>query len=190
MPTSVQTSFLPDDAPEARALARAAALRGTPGSFDELHGLIAEAAAAGHALAPAWQAFFDAAGSDGWVDLAQTKSRIQRRVQDDGVTYNVYAEGAAAANAWPLEPLPFLIDAAAWALIEKGVTQRARLLDAVLADVYGSRSLLDEGLLPASLVLAHPQYLRAMHGCRPAGGVHLHVAAFDLARGPDGDWRV
>jgi uncharacterized circularly permuted ATP-grasp superfamily protein/uncharacterized alpha-E superfamily protein len=190
MPTSVQTSFLPDDAPEARALARAAALRGTPGSFDELHGMIAEAAAAGHALAPSWQAFFDAAGSDGWVDLAQTKARIQRRVQDDGVTYNVYAEGAAAANAWPLEPLPFLIDAAAWAAIEKGVTQRARLLDAVLADVYGSRSLLDEGLLPASLVLAHPQYLRAMHGCRPAGGVHLHVAAFDLARGPDGQWRV
>ncbi|MEO5687080.1 MAG: circularly permuted type 2 ATP-grasp protein [Burkholderiaceae bacterium] len=190
MPTSVQTSFLPDDAPEAAALARAAAQRGTPGSFDELHGLIAEQAATGHALAPPWQAFFDAAGSEGWVDLAQTKSRIERRVQDDGVTYNVYAEGAAAANAWPLEPLPFLIDAAAWAKIEKGVMQRARLLDAVLADVYGNRSLLDEGLLPAALVLAHPQYLRAMHGCRPAGGVHLHVVAFDLARGPQGHWGV
>ena len=54
MPTNVQTSFLPDDAPEAAALARAAALRGTPGSFDELHGLVAEEAAAGHALAPPW----------------------------------------------------------------------------------------------------------------------------------------
>jgi len=190
MPTNVQTSFLSDDAPEAAALARAAALRGTPGSFDELHGLVSEDAAAGAALAPAWQAFFDAAGADGWVDLAQTQARIQRRVQDDGVTYNVYAEGTAAANAWPLEPLPFLIDAAAWSAIEAGVIQRARLLDAVLADTYGSRSLLDEGLLPAALVLAHPQYLRAMHGCRPAGGVHLHVAAFDLARGPEGDWRV
>jgi uncharacterized circularly permuted ATP-grasp superfamily protein/uncharacterized alpha-E superfamily protein len=190
MPTSVQTSFLPDDAPEAAALARAAAQRGTPGSFDELHGAIAEEAAAGAELAPAWRQFFDAAGADGWVDLAQTRARIERRVQDDGVTYNVYAEGTAAANAWPLEPLPFLIDAADWSAIEQGVKQRARLLDAVLADVYGSRSLLDEGLLPASLVLAHPQYLRAMHGCRPSGGVHLHVAAFDLARGPGGDWRV
>ena len=111
MPTSVQTSFLPDDAPEAAALARAAAQRGTPGSFDELHGAIAEEAAAGAELAPAWRQFFDAAGADGWVDLAQTRARIERRVQDDGVTYNVYAEGAAAASAWPLEPLPFLIDA-------------------------------------------------------------------------------
>ena len=190
MPTSVQTSFLSDDAPEAAALARAAALRGTPGSFDELHGGPAEAAAAGAELAPGWRAFFDAAGVDGWVGLAQTRARIRARVQDDGVTYNVYAEGAAAANAWPLEPLPFLIDAASWAAIERGVVQRARLLDAALADVYGNRDLLDEGLLPSSLVLAHPQYLRAMHGCRPAGGVRLHVAAFDLARGPDGDWRV
>ena len=190
MPPTVQTSFLPDDAPEAAALARDAAQRGTPGSFDELHGCVAEAAAAGAELAGPWRDFFDAAGAEGWVDLAQTKSRIERRVQDDGVTYNVYAEGAAAANAWPLEPLPFLLDAAAWAGIEAGVVQRARLLDAVLADVYGSRSLLDDGLLPAALVLAHPQYLRALHGCRPAGGVHLHVAAFDLARGPDGRWRV
>jgi uncharacterized circularly permuted ATP-grasp superfamily protein/uncharacterized alpha-E superfamily protein len=189
MPT-VQTSLIPDDAPEAAVLARAAALRGTPGSFDELHGCVAEEAAAGAELAGPWQDFFNAAGPDGWVDLAQTRSRIARRVQDDGVTYNVYAEGAAAANAWPLEPLPFLLDAAAWVRIEAGVIQRARMLDAVLADVYGSRALLDEGLLPASLVLAHPQYLRALHGCRPAGGVHLHVAAFDLARGPDGQWRV
>jgi len=190
MSTSVQTSFLPDDAPEAAALARAAALRGTPGSFDELHGVPAEAASAGAALAPAWTGFFDATGADGWVDLAQARARIRARVQDDGVTYNVYADGAAAASAWPLEPLPFLIDAASWAAVERGIVQRARLLDAVLADVYGNRDLLDEGLLPASLVLAHPQYLRAMHGCRPPGGVRLHVAAFDLARGADGGWRV
>jgi uncharacterized circularly permuted ATP-grasp superfamily protein/uncharacterized alpha-E superfamily protein len=186
--SSAQTSLLPDDAPEAAALARAAALRGTPGSFDELHGTAAEDA--GHELAPPWRRFFDATGADGWVDLAQTRARIARRVQDDGVTYNVYADATGAASAWPLEPLPFLVDAASWRTIEAGAIQRARLLDAVLADVYGSRSLLDDGLLPASLVLAHPQYLRAMHGCRPAGGVRLHVAAFDLARGVDGTWRV
>jgi uncharacterized circularly permuted ATP-grasp superfamily protein/uncharacterized alpha-E superfamily protein len=186
----VQTSLLPEDAPEAAALARAAALRGSPGSFDELRGQAGHAVAAGAELAAPWTAFFDAAGTQGWLDLAQTRSRIARRVQDDGVTYNVYAEGPAAANAWPLEPLPFLLDAAAWRAIEAGAIQRARLLDAVMADVYGSRRLLDEGLLPPSLVLAHPQYLRALHGVRPPGGVHLHVCALDLAREADGGWRV
>ena len=29
-----------------------------------------------------------------------------------------------------------------------------------------------------------------MHGVKPAGGTHLHIAAFDMARDPDGDWWV
>jgi uncharacterized circularly permuted ATP-grasp superfamily protein len=43
---------------------------------------------------------------------------------------------------------------------------------------------------PTLLVFAHPQYLRPAHGVVPAGGVHLHVAAFDIARGPEGRWWV
>jgi uncharacterized circularly permuted ATP-grasp superfamily protein/uncharacterized alpha-E superfamily protein len=68
------------------------------------------------------------------------------------------------------------------------VLQRVRLLEAVLADVYGPQNFLKQGLLPGALVHGHPGYLRQMHGVVPAGGVHLHVAAFDLSRGPDGLW--
>ena len=45
-------------------------------------------------------------------------------------------------------------------------------------------------LLPAALVVGHPGYLHGLHGHVPAGGVWLHIAAFDLARGPDGGWVV
>jgi uncharacterized circularly permuted ATP-grasp superfamily protein/uncharacterized alpha-E superfamily protein len=65
-----------------------------------------------------------------------------------------------------------------------------KLLERVLADVYGEQQLLRHGLLPPALVQGHPGYLRAMHGVKPVGGTHLHIAAFDLARGPDGSWWV
>ncbi|MES2878372.1 MAG: circularly permuted type 2 ATP-grasp protein, partial [Pseudomonadota bacterium] len=65
-----------------------------------------------------------------------------------------------------------------------------RLLEKVMADVYGPQQLLAQGLLPPALVQGHPGYLRAMHGVKPVGGTHLHIAAFDLARGPDGNWWV
>ena len=65
-----------------------------------------------------------------------------------------------------------------------------QLLEAVMADVYGPQQLLQRGLLPPALVHGHPGYLRPMAGVQPVGGVHLHVAAFDLARGPDGNWWV
>ena len=57
-----------------------------------------------------------------------------------------------------------------------------------MADVYGPQTLLREGLLPPALVHGHPGYLRAMHGTEPVGGTRLHIAAFDLAHGPDGNW--
>ena len=59
-----------------------------------------------------------------------------------------------------------------------------------MADVYGPQQLLRTGLLPAALVHGHPGYIRALHGVNPVGGNHLNVAAFDLARGPDGMWWV
>ena len=65
-----------------------------------------------------------------------------------------------------------------------------RVLDRVMADVYGPQRLLAEGLLPPALVRGHPGYLRALHGVKPPGDTWLHIAAFDLARGPDGNWWV
>ncbi|PTT87604.1 hypothetical protein DBR42_11345, partial [Pelomonas sp. HMWF004] len=127
--------------------------------------------------------------------------RVQRRVLEDGASYNVHSDGpplpgqdgqgsAPLARHWPLELLPMLVSPEEWRSIEAGVVQRARLLNAVMDDIGGERRLLQQGLLPASLVLAHPQYLRGMHGSRPVGGVHLHVLAFDLTRGADGLWWV
>jgi uncharacterized circularly permuted ATP-grasp superfamily protein/uncharacterized alpha-E superfamily protein len=166
------------------------------GHYDELRGGAAETSPPARAafpaapLAPAWQRFFSALPAADAGDWAEWQARVHRRVRDDGASYNVYTEGPANAREWPLELLPFIIPTDQWAIIERGVQQRARLLNAVLADVYGPQELLRKGLLPPSLVLAHPQYLRPMHGCRPRGGVHLHVAAFDLAHGPDGGWWI
>lgn len=174
--------------PDPVALATAGALHGNPGHFNELSGQLSQAGPEPSGLAPLWRRFFQANGAPGWHDLPARAARVQRRVQDDGATYNVYQDGTQSQRVWPLELLPMLLGSEEWAAIERGVLQRARLLNATLADVYGDRRLLDEGLLPPSLVLAHPQYLRPLHGCKPPGGVHLHVLAFDLARGPDGGW--
>lgn len=192
----MQTSLLPDDPPDAASLAADAALRGTPGHHDELRGALTGAGSAlggsggVAALAPLWRCFFDATGTEGWFDLAARQARVQRRVREDGATYNVYADGSEATRQWPLELLPLLIGPQEWAHIERGVRQRARLLDATLSDIYGDQRLMRDGLLPPHLVYAHPQYLRPMHGMKPVGGTWLHLLALDLARGPDGHWWV
>jgi uncharacterized circularly permuted ATP-grasp superfamily protein/uncharacterized alpha-E superfamily protein len=139
-------------------------------------------------MQPVWQEFFSRSDVRGSADLNQRYASLQRQVRDNGVTYNVYADQEGPQRPWSLDLFPLIVDAASWRGIEAGVQQRMRLLEAIMADVYGPQALLQQGLLPASLVHGHPGYLRTMHGVRPASGVHLHVAAFDLARGPDGLW--
>ncbi|MFN3305304.1 MAG: circularly permuted type 2 ATP-grasp protein, partial [Roseateles sp.] len=205
-PTPSQWSLLPDEpedapSPDPVALAAAAALRCRDGHFYELTGQVNRPGEPQAGLAQRWQRFFAAGGAAGWQELSAKALRVQRRVLEDGASYNVHSDGpplpgadgpsgAPLARHWPLELLPMLIEPQEWRHIEAGIRQRARLLEAVMADTYGERRLLQQGLLPASLVMAHPQYLRAMHGSRPAGGAHLHVLAFDLTRCADGLWWV
>jgi uncharacterized circularly permuted ATP-grasp superfamily protein/uncharacterized alpha-E superfamily protein len=170
------------------------ALPAEPGVWDELRD-------ASGALRANWQRFAQAlpsgalaeAGVAAGLDLSV--AQVAQRIAQDGVTHNVFADGAVAgqsgsntARPWSLELLPLLIDAADWAAIEAGVTQRAQLAELMLADLYGPQALLQEGLVPPALLFRHPGWLRAMCGVVPPAGQRLSIIAFDLARGPDGRW--
>ena len=82
----MQSSLLPDEAPEAASLAASSALHGTPGHRDELRGILtgSPGAVGPNDLAPVWERFFNVNGTTGWLDLAARLARVQRRVREDG----------------------------------------------------------------------------------------------------------
>lgn len=122
--------------------------------------------------------------------LATRLGVVEREVRDSGVTYNVYADPQGLDRPWDLDVLPLILPAQEWAQIASGVAQRARLLNAILADIYGEGLLLKNGRLPPELVLGHSGYLRPAVGSQPPRGVFLHSHAVELARSPDGHWWV
>ena len=115
-------------------------------------------------------------------------AQLERQVHDNGISYNVYADADRPQRPWSLDLFPLMVDALSWQQIQSGVLQRMRLLEHIMADTYGPQNLLAQGQLPAALVQGHPGYLHAMQGVPPVGGQYLSLAAFDLARGPDGCW--
>ncbi len=139
-------------------------------------------------LTQEWAYFFSRIADNGPNELNQRKISLERQIRDNGVTYNVYADENGPQRPWSVDLFPLIIESESWQQIASGVLQRMRLLNTVMADIYGPQQLLTKGLIPPALVQGHPGYLRAMHGVKPAGGTHLHIAAFDLARGPDGNW--
>jgi uncharacterized circularly permuted ATP-grasp superfamily protein/uncharacterized alpha-E superfamily protein len=124
------------------------------------------------------------------ADIRERLSAAERQIRDSGVTYNVYADPQGLDRPWDLDVLPLIIAPDEWREIEAGIIQRAQLFNQVLADLYGSQSLLKQGLIPPSLIFSQSGFLRPACGMNVPGGVHLHVYAADLARSPDGHWWV
>lgn len=118
----------------------------------------------------------------------QSLAAVDRHLQDIGVSYRVHGE--ARERTWPLSRLPLLIEEQEWNAIAAGVTQRARVIEALLSDVYGEGRLVKDGVLPAALVSGSSEFMRPLVGVEPPGGRWLHFYAVDLGRGPDGRWWV
>jgi uncharacterized circularly permuted ATP-grasp superfamily protein/uncharacterized alpha-E superfamily protein len=141
-------------------------------------------------LRPSWKVFFDHLDDATPAQMRHQIDYVRRRILENGVTYNVYADPKGTDRPWELDPLPMILSQEEWSAISAAVTQRARLLNALLDDLYGEQRLLADGSIPPALVYGHNGFLWACRGIRPPGGTWLHLYAADLARSPDGRWWV
>jgi uncharacterized circularly permuted ATP-grasp superfamily protein len=119
-------------------------------------------------------------------ELRFRADQMARSFTDRGVTYAFAGE----ERPWPLDLVPRILDALEWDLIQRGVGQRVRALEAYLADAYGPCRVFEDGVVPWRLLLNSPHFHRVAHGIEPPGGVRIHVAGIDLVRDEAGDFRV
>lgn len=111
-------------------------------------------------------------------------------VRESGIAYNALEEEGERSRPWELAFTPLVLHDSDWKQVQLGLVQRTRVLEAVLGDLLGPQRLLRERVIPAEVILRNPEFYRGYHGLPSVGGVRLHVVATDLARGPDGKWRV
>jgi uncharacterized circularly permuted ATP-grasp superfamily protein/uncharacterized alpha-E superfamily protein len=139
---------------------------------------------------PHWAHLMDSLQAIGPEELGRRWSRAERRIRENGITYNIYSDPLGANRAWKIDIVPLLIPADEWRFIEAGIIQRAQLLNLLLEDLYGAQSLLADGHFPSALLYANPAFLRPLVGVRVPAHSYLHMLAVDLARSPDGQWWV
>lgn len=175
----IQGDTAPSDS-VAEILSRYRTIQGVP---DELMG-------PDGTIRPVWQNFVTALASMGNDELAARMARGNQYLRDAGVFYRQYGPGDSAERDWPLSHMPVLIEESEWHSISAGLVQRADLLEQVVADIYGENRMVADGLLPAALVADNPEWLRPLVGVTPRSGHFLHFVAFDIGRGPDGEWWV
>ncbi len=158
--------------------------------YQPIDGVVDEMVDASGNPRPVWKDFIEALDELGPETLGQRFARADQYLRDAGVYYRVYDKAGANEREWPLAHVPLLIEDKEWADISAGLVQRAELFEETIADIYGPNRLVEKGILPAGLIAASPEYLRPVVGSVPASGHFLHFCAFELGRGPDGQWWV
>ena len=134
---------------------------------------------------PHWRNFMQMLDTLGLAGMESRHEQVQRLLRENGVTYVVHGE-QHGHRPWELDPIPLIISNTDWNTISAGLKQRAELLNLILMDLYGERTLIKEGLIPPEVIYAHTGFLRACVGLIAHGLPFLLNYAADLARGPDG----
>lgn len=116
--------------------------------------------------------------------------RQSRRALDEaGLSFNAFQDVRGDRSGWRFDLAPLLIQQSDWNVLAGGAIQRARMIDAALADIYGPQTLIREGLLPASM-LAAPEFIRAAARWDQPAEWRLFLYCVDVARRPDGVWVI
>ncbi len=139
------------------------------------------------AVRPVWRRVHQTLLGAGVDALHLDASRIRRRLHSHGAAFEM---NSGDHRRWRLDPVPMVLEREEWSALGAALVQRARVLEAVLADVFGEQRLLRSGLLPVDAIVTHRDYLRPCIGVPPGGGRHLVLHAADLARTVDGSFTV
>jgi len=129
---------------------------------------------------------------DDWMRNMPAELRQMKQAEAEalfrriGITFAVYGEGGDPDRLIPFDMFPRVFSAHEWGKLERGVKQRARALNAFLADVYGRGEIVRSGRIPAKLVYQNAAYEKEVVGILPPKGVYSHIVGVDIVRtGPE-----
>jgi uncharacterized circularly permuted ATP-grasp superfamily protein len=119
-------------------------------------------------------------------DLAARRDAVLGGAAARGAAFG----GAGGMTPFLVDPVPRLLTAEEWAVVERGITQRVLALNAFIADVYGPRAIIADGVVPERVVVEADHFEPALAGVEPHHAGWATVAGLDLVRGADGRFAV
>jgi uncharacterized circularly permuted ATP-grasp superfamily protein/uncharacterized alpha-E superfamily protein len=154
-----------------------------PGVYDELCNPNGQ-------LRPRWQQFAKLFSRLSPDEMTRRESFADKMLVENGVTFNAFSGNETGQRPWHLDLIPLILTAAEWQAVSEGLTQRARLLNLLVQDLYGHQRLITHRVLPAELLFANHRYQRPFRHLHHVDPFALTLYSAELARLQDGTWAV
>jgi uncharacterized circularly permuted ATP-grasp superfamily protein len=123
-------------------------------------------------------------------ELEQKVKNLDLLFLKQGVTFTVYGDQKGTERVFPFDPVPRVIPAHEWEVVEAGLIQRITALNLFLYDVYHEQKILKDGVIPAEVVHSAAHFRPEFVGIRVPRDTYIHVCGTDLIRDRDGRYLV
>ena len=107
-----------------------------------------------------------------------------------GITFAVYGDPEAQERLIPFDIIPRILAQSEWQLLQRGLEQRVKAINAYVKDAYGRREILRAGVVPEDLVFQNPVFRPEMSGQKVPHDIYVHVAGIDVVRVDPNDFYV
>ena len=126
----------------------------------------------------------------GMDELGRRARDAGRELFNLGITFTLYSGATTVDRILPFDVIPRVLSPADWRTIEGGVIQRVTALNLFLHDLYHDQKILNDGVVPAELVLDTANYRPEMAGLDVPHGTYIHVCGTDIVRDETGQFLV
>lgn len=125
-----------------------------------------------------------------YESLLSHTPKINQQLARYGVKFGLYKNGEFNERLFPFDAIPRVIKKDVWSMLERGLAQRVDALNAYLADIYGEKQIVRDGVVPEDFAFASSGYLPQCEGITPPGGIYSHISGIDLVEGENDEWFV
>lgn len=133
---------------------------------------------------------------DPWLRATPTETLKTRLAEAEamfrriGITFAVYGDAESTERLIPFDIIPRVLSRPEWTVLEKGLIQRTRAINAFLTDVYGKREVLRAGVVPEDLVYQNPAFRPEMNQQKVPHDIYVMIAGIDIVRVDADDFYV
>ncbi len=123
-------------------------------------------------------------------DLLQHKDTVNELLARYGVKFGIYKNNQFKEQLFPFDAIPRVIEKQEFDYLEKGLKQRVMALNLFLKDIYGSKKIVKDKIIPEEFIFASSGYMAECEGVMPAKGIYSHISGIDLVQGKDKNWYI